>query len=137
MRFKLWLEGKYEVTWIPGDPLKDLSGKPLVMYHGTGEKFRKFSLKNAAQGVIWFTSDRGAVLDRSVGASGSGRIVSVYLTLEQPAGWEEYEKLMLGQLRSYGFDGAVLPNGDGHFDAFVFSSSQVKIISNFDVDSIS
>jgi hypothetical protein len=133
MDFKLWLEGKYEQTWIPGDPLKDLSGKPLIMYHGTGEKFRKFSLKNAAQGIIWFTSDRAAVLDRSVGAAGSGRIVSVYLRLENPAGWDEYEKLMLGQLRSYGFDGAVLPNGDGHFDAFVFSPSQIKIIGNSEV----
>jgi hypothetical protein len=133
MDFKLWLESKYEVSWIPGDPLKDLSGRPFVLYHGTGEKFRKFSLRNATQGIIWFTSDREAVLDRSVGAAGSGRIVSVNLRLENPAGWEEYEKLMLGQLKSYGYDGAILPNNHGHFDAFVFSPGQIKIISNVEV----
>lgn len=133
MDFKLWLEGKYEVTWIPGDPLCDLSGQPMVLYHGTGQKFRKFSLKNTTQGILWFTTNRESILNGSVGASGSGRIVSVYLKLENPASWEEYGKLMLGQLKSYGFDGAALPDGDGNFDAFVFSPSQVKIISNVEV----
>jgi hypothetical protein len=125
MDFKLWIENK---NWIPGDPITDNAGNPIVLYHGTDKRFSKFNLKKSTMGIIWMTSDRKSIEEGTAGASGKGRIVSMHVSLKNPAGWKEYEKLLLFQLKSQGYDGAILENGDGSFDAFVFSPSQIKII---------
>jgi hypothetical protein len=125
MTFKTWLEN---VNWIPGDPLTDASGEPIVLYHGTDKKFSKFSLKKSTMGIIWMTNDISKIETGEAGAQGKGRIISMHVTLKNPAGWKEYEQLLLVQLRSQGYDGAILPHGDGTFDAFVFNPSQIKII---------
>lgn len=126
INFKLWLENK---LWIPGNPLTDTSGNPIVMYHGTDKVFSRFSSKKSAMGgIIWMTNDRTKIERKEVGASGHGRIISMYVTLMNPAGWEEYDKLLLYQLKSQGYDGAILDDPNGTFDAFVFSPKQIKII---------
>lgn len=104
------------------------NNSPLLVYHGTDTKFRKFSLKRSAQGIIWFTSDRQKIIDGEVGASGKGYIVTAQVTINNPAGWEEYDKLLLAQLKHMGYDGVILSSGDGQFDCFVFSPSQIKIL---------
>lgn len=123
--FKLWLENK---LWVPGDPLTDLTGKPIIMYHGTDKRFSKFSSRKSIGGIIWMTSDRTKIERNEIGASGHGIIISMHVTLLKPAGWKEYDKLVLDQLISQGYDGAILDDPDGTFDAFVFSPKQIKII---------
>jgi hypothetical protein len=125
MNFKTWLETK---SWVPGEPLTDTSGKPIVFYHGTNKKFSKFSLNKSTMGIIWFTNNKANIESGEAGASAKGRIVSAYLSIKNPAGWEEYNQLLLAQLKSQGYDGAILEDGDGTFDAFVFNPSQIKII---------
>lgn len=98
------------------------------VYHGTDRKFKTFNLKKTTQGLIWFTSNKAAIKSGDVGAQGSGYILELKVNLQNPAGWKEYEKLVLGQLKQQGYDGVILPSGD-HFDGFVFSPSQVEIIS--------
>jgi hypothetical protein len=48
-----------------------------------------------------------------------------YITINNPAGWEEYEKYELGQLRDRGYDGVILPQGD-MTDYFVFSNKSIS-----------
>ena len=111
--------------------LKDflVESKKLLVYHGTGKSFNRFDLKKATQGIIWFTSDKDNILKGEVGAESSGYILTCEVTINNPAGWDEYDKYALDQLSSMGYDGAILTEIDG-FDCFVFSAKQVKIIKS-------
>jgi len=104
------------------------SVSPLIVYHGTGSRFKKFSLKKSTMGIIWFTSDKNKILNKEVGAQGKGYIITAEININNPAGWNEYDKYMLAQLISMGYDGVILPDSDGTFNCFVFSPSQIKII---------
>jgi hypothetical protein len=105
-----------------------------IVYHGTDKEFKIFDLGKATQGLIWFTSDKASIEAGEAGAQGSGYILELKVNLKNPAGWEEYNRLVLDQLEQQGYDGAILPSGD-HFDGFVFHPSQVEIISRTKVNS--
>ena len=128
MDFKLWLENNH--IWVPGDPLTDKNGKPIILYHGTNKRFSKFNLKKSTMGIIWMTSDKKSIEAGTAGAAGKGRIISMLVSLKNPAGWKEYDQLLLMQLKSYGYDGVILDHPDGNFDAFVFNPAQIAIIGN-------
>jgi hypothetical protein len=98
------------------------------VYHGTATRFRTFNVKKSTQGIIWFTSKKDRILKGEVGAQGKGFIVTADVTITKPAGWKEYDRLLLVQFAREGYDGAILPDSEG-FDCFVFSPKQIKIIS--------
>lgn len=118
-KFKLWFDGSKVINE---------DGTPRIVYHGTGKNFRKFSMKTAAMGgIIWFTTNKEAIERGEVGAAGQGIIKNIYISMKKPANWDEYEKYTLGQLESLGYDGAILPDGNGNYDGFVFHSNQIRI----------
>lgn len=99
-----------------------------LVYHGTGERFRRF--RKGTQGIIWFTSDRDRILRKDVGAQGHGYIVSLYVDIRNPADWKQYDQLLLAQFKGMKLDGAILPyDGGRQFDGFVFDPAQTKIVS--------
>lgn len=100
----------------------------LIVYHGTGVDFNRFSLKNSTQNIIWFTSDIQKIRNKEAGANGHGIIITAEVTINNPAGWAEYDKYMLAQLRLMGYDGVILKDNSNHFDCFVFSPRQIKIL---------
>jgi hypothetical protein len=112
------------------DLLNEIQSKPLTVYHGTGSKFKKFDLKKTTQGIIWFTSDKNKILSNDAGAQGKGYLITAEVAINNPAGWDEYDKLGLGQIKGNGFDGVILKDADGQFDCFVFSPRQIKIIKS-------
>lgn len=116
--------------WFGNSKVVDASGNPLIMYHGTNKKFKVFNFNNALQKIIWVTSDKSAVEKGDVGAAGRGEIMELYVKIENPAGWDEYHKYLLDELPRYGYDGAILPDGDGNLTAFVFNSNQLKSVNN-------
>lgn len=116
--------------WFAGSKVVDSEGSPLVVHHGTSKKFSVFSLKKAPQKIIWFTSNKSSVEAGEVGAAGHGHIMDLYASIKNPAGWDEYEKYGLGQLRDLGYDGAILPDPDGSITGFVFDSNQLKSVKN-------
>ena len=101
---------------------------PLVVYHGTSAKFNKFSLQKSTYGTIWFTSDKEKIISGNAGAAGKGYIITAEVTINNPVGWNGYDKLVIDQYRGMGYDGAVLPASHGHFDCFVLSPNQIKIL---------
>ena len=117
-------------TWFGNSKVVDAQGKPLVVYHSTNKRFQSFSSKATPGGITWFTSDKSALDRREKGASGAGRILQLYARIENPAGWDEYDKYGLGQLVSMGYDGVILPDPDGSFDGFVFDPKQLKAVTN-------
>jgi len=117
-------------SWFGDSKVVDANGKPQVVYHGTDKQFEAFDPSKGAQSLIWFTSDKASIERGEVGAAGSGRIIDLFASLKNPAGWKEYDQLTLDELESRGYDGAILPNGDGTFVGFAFEPTQLKAVAN-------
>lgn len=100
----------------------------LTVFHGTRAPFKTFNIKNSTQGIIWFTSNKDKIINGDAGANGKGYIITANVTINNPAGWDEYDKYSLGELKRDNYDGAILPDGNGGFDCFVFSNKQIKIL---------
>lgn len=95
------------------------------VYHGTNEKFGKFNFNKSAQGIIWFTDSIDSIQKGEHGGQGNKYIMTRYITINNPAGWDEYEKYGLQQLQDMGYDGVILPQGD-KTDYFVFSNKNIS-----------
>jgi len=108
-----------------GEPIKGT----FIGYHGTGQRFRKFNTKYGADGLIWFTSHKQQVLDNDTGACGKGYIITAEITMNNPAGWDEYEKKFIGELKRDGYDGVILDSTeDDIVHCFVWDTKQIKIL---------
>lgn len=106
--------------WIAGSKIQQ------VVYHGTNKTFTRINMKRGAQGVFWVTSDRGSIERGEAGAQGSGKIMELYASIKNPAGWEQYEKKSIAELKRDGYDGVILKDPDGSFNAIVFDPKQIK-----------
>jgi hypothetical protein len=115
--------------WFGNSKVVDKDGNPIVVYHGTDKNFRRFDTKKTTQGIIWVTSNKSDIEAGEVGAQGRGIILELYASIQNPAGWEEYNKYGLGELKQKGYDGAILPEGQD-ITAFVFEPTQLKSIKN-------
>ena len=102
-----------------------LNEKVYKVYHGTNQQFDRFDFNKATQGIVWFTDSIDSIKNQEHGGMGNKYIMTRYITINNPAGWDEYEKLGLGQLQDRGYDGIILPQGD-KTDYFVFSNKNIK-----------
>ena len=95
------------------------------MYHGTNNKFNKFDLDKSIDG-IWFTDNIESIRSHTTGGVGNKYIIKAIITLNNPAGWEEYEKYSVGELINMKYDGVVLPEDD-KTDYLVFDTKSIEI----------
>lgn len=102
--------------------------KNLEVYHGTDEKFDEFDFSKTAQGVIWFTDSIESIKSGGHGGDGSKYILTRHITLNNPAGWDEYENKSISELINAGYDGVILPDDD-KTDYIVFDQKSIKNIS--------
>ena len=102
-----------------------LNEKTYKVYHGTNQQFNKFNIKNATQGIVWFTDSIDSIKNQEHGGMGNKIIMTRYITINNPAYWEEYEKYGLQQLQDRGYDGVILPQGD-KTDYIVFSNKSIS-----------
>jgi hypothetical protein len=98
--------------------------KSHKVYHSTDSKFEDFSLDYAWDG-FWFTDDLDSLKNRTAGASGGKYILTRYITLKNPAGWDEYDKYSIGELIGMGYDGVILPD-PGRTDYIVFNPKSIS-----------
>lgn len=96
------------------------NGYTVKAYHGTNKSFR--IMKPAFGNALWFSTDKSKIQAGESGASGTSKILSVYLRMTKTAGWKEYDNLTEGQLISQGFDSVKLDD-----DYIVFNPEQVKL----------
>jgi len=108
-----------------GDHLNSISEATYKVYHGTNHEFDRFDFNKTAQGIVWFTDSVDSIKSGEHGGNGSKYIMTRYITINNPAGWNEYEKYGLQQLEDMGYDGVILPQGD-KADYFVFSNKSIK-----------
>jgi len=94
-------------------------------WHASGSRFRRFNPRRSAMGgIIWFTEDLDQILRGEIGGlEGSKYVYEVTLDVDRAAGWDEYEKLALAQVRSMGFDGIHL---DEHW--VMFDPARIAIL---------
>lgn len=104
--------------------LKEEQIKNLKVYHSTDNKFEDFSLDYAWDG-FWFTNNIEALKNKQAGASGGKYIMTRYITLNNPAGWNEYDKYSIGELIKQGYDGVILPEDD-RIDYLVFNPESIS-----------
>lgn len=103
-----------------------LNEKTYKVYHGTNQEFEDFDLNLATQGIIWFTDSVDSIKSGDHGGAGNKYIMTRYITLNNPAGWDEYEKLMLQQIEDMGYDGVILPHGNEYNDYIVFDPKNIS-----------
>lgn len=101
--------------------------KPV--YHGTKDDFTEFDPDRAIGTNFWSTNNKSLIEKGEVGAQGSGKIKEMYHRIENPAGWEEYDKFGTDELIARGYDGLALPDADGTITYSAFSPSQYRDIS--------
>ena len=111
--------------WFNNSKIVDDNGNPLLVYHGSNKNISAFNTKKSAQGVFWFTSDKDKITSGNSGAASSDKIIPVYISANKVAGWNEYEKLGLGQIEDAGYDAIKLDD-----DYIVFNPRKVKSINN-------
>lgn len=116
--------------WFGDSKVVDAEGKPLVVYHSTDRRFTKFDPKKVIGGQFWFTDNRDAIDAGEVGAAGRGVTMELFLSIKNPAGWAEYDKFGVDELIALGYDGMMLPDGDGTHTYVAFSPTQIKSVNN-------
>ena len=109
------------------EKLQKLAAKPVKRriraYHGSNSPITRFNRTFSAQGVFWFSEDKDKILRGESGAVSSKYLIEAILTVTKTAGWEEYERLGLGQIRGEGFDSIKLDD-----DWVIFDNKNIKII---------
>jgi hypothetical protein len=112
--------------WFGDSKTVDAEGKPVMVYHGTNKKFTKVNMKKGAQGVFWVASDKSAIESGEAGAARSGVIMELFVSIKNPAGWNEYDNKSIAELIRDGYDGVILRDKDGSFNAIAFTPTQIK-----------
>ena len=117
---------KFEVTQVKeadaaAPTKKDI--KKIIAYHGSNTKILTFNPKLSAQEILWFSTDKKKIENGESGASGTKYIHKVELSVKNPAGWDEYEKLGLGQITDRGFDSINLDE-----DWVIFDPKNIKLL---------
>lgn len=140
--------------WFEGSKVVDEDGKPLVVYHGTGENFSVFEYNKFKSLGTWFAKQPELASQYSELVARQGKppsVMPVYLSIKNPAteedldeatklaetekgrDWSKINKRRREILQAQGFDGVILS------DAYVvFEPNQIKSatgnIGTFDVN---
>jgi DNA repair protein RadC len=111
--------------WFKDSKVVNEKGEPLVVYHQTQEKFDVFDIKKSYTHSFWFTSNLDNILRGETGATQRPNaeifVMEVYLSVQNMASWDEYDKYSIGELVSMGYDGIKLDD-----DYVVFEPTQIK-----------
>jgi hypothetical protein len=105
----------------------ELESDSIIAYHGSHVPIEKFDRNFSAQGVFWFSEEVNKIKSGSSGAVSSKYIIKVKLNVNNWAGWDEYEKLFLQELRDKGYDSIKLDD-----DWVVFDSDDIEILKIYE-----
>ena len=96
--------------------------RTVTAWHGSSVPVRRFSPRHGAQGVMWFSTDRDAILAGTSGAALRAWLMTVELTVDRTAGWDLYERLTLGEVERLGYDSIQLDD-----DWIIFDPRRVRV----------
>lgn len=107
----------------PEFPGSVTASRKVIAYHGGNKPIRRFAYKYSAQGVFWFSEDRDKIVRGESGAASTKYIMKCELTVDKTAGWAEYDKYLLAQLKNWGYDSIKLDD-----DWVAFDSRRIKVL---------
>lgn len=139
--------------WFGNSKVMDADGNPLVVYHGTKEKFNIFDTSKALDGAMWFASNPAHADFFARGKEGN--VIGAYLSLKNPmvinqddldAAWDKahpdgeqdergllprsFVKDFVAKAKKSGNDGLIIEDfGDLNFTSTVylaFEPTQIK-----------
>lgn len=118
-------------AWFSDSKVVDDAGRPRVVFHGTGAKFDSFKPSANAYygpGGMYFSSKREAAQIFADQAISGGRIVSVYLSIQNPFYDDGSTEPSIAKLKRQGYDGIIAESDfDGGDTMFVaFTPTQIK-----------
>ena len=96
--------------------------RTFTAYHGSNVPIKDFDPDQGAQGVIWFTEDKDKIKRGESGANSSKYIMEVELTVRNPAGWDDYDKKYLQQIKEEGYDSIQLDD-----DWIIFDPANIRV----------
>lgn len=99
------------------------------VYHGTKTDFDAFDPDRVIGSQFWSTTDKAAIESGDVGAQGKGVIKELYHNIQNPSGWDEYDKFGIDELIAKGHDGLRLPDSDGQVTYVAFDPKQYRSTS--------
>jgi hypothetical protein len=125
--------------WFGDSKIVDENGEPLVVYHGTSRKFKKFKTANGAfftPDESWATYHAGRSWEDRDG-KGEQDVMPVYLKIENPLILDGKEKdIDAAYIDNYasfrrkaiadGHDGLIINNSEGGTEYVVFKPRQIK-----------
>jgi len=102
------------------------NGYSTEAWHVTADQFDQFDQEKAAMGgTFWFTTSKDKIDSDETGASLDPTkdkvTLHVYLNASKQAGWDEYEKLGLGEIEGRGYDSVKLDD-----DYIIYNPNQIK-----------
>ena len=99
-----------------------------LFWHISNEKFKKFNPYKTAQGIIWFAKNKEDLINNLHGASINNKkpvyLYKCQINMNKVAGWDEYNKYGIAELRSMGYDSIDLDE-----DIAVLNHDNIIIIS--------
>lgn len=101
-----------------------VESQTLTVYHGSNVPIQKFDRNFAAQGVFWFSEDRDKIVRGESGANSSKYIITAEITVNKVAGWDEYDKYFLAELKQMGYDSIHLDD-----DWVVFNPKNINVLN--------
>jgi hypothetical protein len=134
-------------NWFKDSKVVDENKKPLMVYHGTNKDFNEFASgkTNSLVKGIYFGSE-SEIAEIYAGKQDGAQIVPVYLSMQNPATNEDYDKVLeslpydkkktsvqrASALKKAGFDGLMYDiSGKGTaFEYVVFEPTQIKSVFN-------
>jgi len=137
-------------AWFGNSKVVDSSGKPLVVYHGTGSEFEEFSKDfmgdnwHGDLGDGFYFTNKKMIASEFAKDVGGSTILNVYLSLKNPARNSDILtddiQLVLDDdmgfndmsdvLSKKGFDGIEYTHSDGSIEYVVFEPNQIKSVNN-------
>jgi ADP-Ribosyltransferase in polyvalent proteins/Phage MuF-C-terminal domain len=129
--------------WFGDSKVVDGEGKPMVVYHGSPEVFTEFSDEFSGEGDgntdwgtgFYFASARAAA---ETYTQGSGNVMEVYLSIQNPAPRSVVERVMdqpgaemdtehvRDTLAKMGYDGIIIEHKGGEKEIVAFRPEQIK-----------
>lgn len=135
--------------WFGDSKVVDEEGRPLVVYHGTGDEFEAFDVSRAGENYasdtagIFLTSDRVLAegYARQAADAGDGVVIDAYARVENPLEvvardddpteiWFRNRVAYKNQMADGGHDGVIVKNADGEMMVVVRDPTQIKSINN-------
>tara|TARA_R110000868_G_scaffold320909_9_gene581945 strand:+ start:139 stop:672 length:534 start_codon:yes stop_codon:yes gene_type:complete len=116
--------------WFGSSKMVDNTGKPLVVYHGTGGVFKSFNLSTFGTKMgagVYFTSFKSDA-EKYSERYGGGTVMAVYLKCEKLA---EIENPFKTKDISMAYDSIIAARGEkGGEEIMVKSANQIKAVDN-------